>query len=184
LFPDLGENNYINMMPVDGVARICVAAAIQSPEYLTVLNASKRSLTFNSYLSSLVTYGYDVRKVTYDAWRNSLQAYVRTTTEAKRQEHALLPLYHLAVSDLPTDSRSPALDNKNAQAVLKGVGKGDVKPAFAVTEELVGKYLKYLVAVGFMPAPTVSGAKPLPDLEVSDERMAALRTIGGRGAVA
>ena len=188
-YPELGFSNYINAMPVDGVARLCVAAAIAPPAQMTVLNAAARSLTFDAYLALLPRYGYDVHRVSYDAWRLALNDYVRTTSErADRPEHALLPLYHLAVSDLPNDSRSPPLDNTNARAVLRNAAKlvngaAETRPAFAVTEELVGRYLAYLVAIGFMPPPTLEDAIPLPKLEVGQERLEALRSIGGRGAV-
>jgi thioester reductase-like protein len=65
-YPEIGLNNYINMMPVDGVARICVAAAASLPEVFGLLNARSRTMGFEVYLSMLEVYGYDVQKVSYD----------------------------------------------------------------------------------------------------------------------
>jgi len=187
-YPDLGSNNYINMMPVDGVAKIIVAASSSAPEKMCVLNATARSMTFNDYLGTLSAYGYNVSKVPYEAWTTWLQDYVETTVKAERTEHALLPLYHLAVTDLPNDSRSPLLDNANVQAVLKhdAENRNDVVAEVAdkITEELVGRYLSYLCEIGFIEKPKSRKGKSLPKVEISKEQREALAKIGGRGAVA
>jgi L-aminoadipate-semialdehyde dehydrogenase len=52
-FPELGDDNFINMMPVDGVAQICVAAALEPRSDMKVINAVSRTMTFNTYLFSL-----------------------------------------------------------------------------------------------------------------------------------
>jgi L-aminoadipate-semialdehyde dehydrogenase len=186
-YPDLGPDNYINCMPVDGVARICIAAASSPPSDMRVLNATARSLTFSDYLGALSVYGYNVGKVPYETWTAWLQDYVATTVAVKRQEHALLPLYHLAVTDLPNDSRSPPLNNTNVKAVLEEDKKtrelGEV--AGQITVELVGRSLSYLVEIGFMDRPKVGKGKlPLPKVELSQKQRDALAKIGGRGAVA
>ncbi|KAF2405155.1 L-aminoadipate-semialdehyde dehydrogenase [Trichodelitschia bisporula] len=186
-YPDLGRNNYINMMPVDWVARICVAAAASPPERLSVLNATNRSTTFGEYLSALATFGYDVKKRPYDIWKTNLQKYVANTVEKKLPEHALLPLYHLAVTDLPNDSKSPALDDLKAKATLRrylGTTGEDIRSAGAVTEELVGLYVSYLCEVGFLPHPESGVGVALPKVELTAKQSEALARVGGRGAVA
>jgi L-aminoadipate-semialdehyde dehydrogenase len=176
--------NKINMMPVDGVARICVAAAASPPDVLRVLNSTSRTMTFDQYLSSLNTYGYDVPRVPYEVWKAKLQDYVMTTTEAKREEHALLPLLQLAVTDLPNDSKSPALGDRNMKDVMRtyasAVGANH-EVADKVTEELVGRYISYLVAIGFVEKPVEGKGKPLPPVEMNAEQLEALKRIGGRG---
>lgn len=186
-YPDLGDKNYINCMPVDGVARVCIAAASAPPPDMRVLNATARSLTFNDYLGALSVYGYNVGKVPYETWTAWLQDYVATTVAVKRPEHALLPLYHLAVTDLPNDSRSPPLDNANAKAVLEDDKQTQAlgKVADHITVELVGRSLSYLVEIGFMDKPKGGRGKlPLPKVELSQEQRDALAKLGGRGAVA
>jgi L-aminoadipate-semialdehyde dehydrogenase len=182
-YPELGLKNYINMMPVDGVARICVAAAASPPEVFGLLNATSRTMAFEIYLSMLELYGYNVQKVTYDVWKTKLQDYVTTTAEAKRPEHALLPLYHLAVTDLPNDSKSPALATRNMRDVVQAYATKE-PVADKVTEELVGKYISYLCEIGFLERPVEGKGKPLPKAEISAEQREALAKVGGRGAVA
>ena len=59
----------------------------------------------------------------------------------------------------------------------------DVSGGSAVTQELVGKYLSYLCAVGFLQPPSRSGPAQLPSLKLSREQMEAQKYIGGRGAI-
>lgn len=83
--PDI--SNSINMVPVDHVARLVVAAAFQPPSTkLGVVHVTSHPrLTFNDYLSSLQQYGYDVPEVPYKQWRDSVEAFV----EKGEEEHAL-----------------------------------------------------------------------------------------------
>jgi L-aminoadipate-semialdehyde dehydrogenase len=173
-------------MPVDGVSRIVVAAAASPPEELELLNSTNRSMSFDTYLSVLEDYGYDVQKVSYDIWKAKLEDYVTTTAETKREEHALLPLYHLAVTDLPNDSRSPALGTRNMRAVVKAyAAHAKVDVADKLTEDLVAKYLSYLCEIGFLERPVNGkGKKALPKVEIGAEQRDALAKIGGRGAIA
>jgi L-aminoadipate-semialdehyde dehydrogenase len=173
-------------MPVDGVSRIIVAAAASPPAELELLNSTSRTMSFDTYLSVLEDYGYDLHKVSYDVWKAKLEDYVTTTADAKREEHALLPLYHLAVTDLPNDSRSPALGTRNMRAVVKGyTAKGKEDVADKLTEDLVAKYLSYLCEIGFLErSADGKGKKTLPKVEVGAEQREALAKIGGRGAIA
>lgn len=192
-FPDLGKENSINAMPVDGLAQICAAAAAYPPTTdqgkggVKVLNATRRSMTFNDYFRCLVKYGYGVQRASYEAWRMMLQDYVNFTAEEGYEEHALLPLFHLAVSDLPADSRSPALDDANTRALLERAaadGLGDGKePSFELGEQVVERYLAYLHEIGFIPSPTRKAAKTLPTVQIGKEQREALGKVEGRGAV-
>jgi L-aminoadipate-semialdehyde dehydrogenase len=177
-YPDLGDDNYINMMPVDGVAQIIVAAATNTPRGMKTLNAVSRTISFNSYLSILSKGGFNVKQVDYDAWRSQLQQYVASSPAEKREEHALLPLYHLAVSDLPSDSRSPKLNSSNTKDVLARVSVDlDSLPA---TEEVLARYLAYLAAIGFLTLPEDFA---FPKVELSQETRDALAKVEGRGKI-
>jgi L-2-aminoadipate reductase len=181
-FPELGDDNFINMMPVDGVAEACVAAALQPPRpNVAVLNAVSRTMTFNAYLFSLQRLGYNVIYTRYDNWRAKLQQYVASSAGGNGEEHALLPLYHLAVSDLPADSRSPNLSVANAKAVLAAEPQKP-KARFEVTDEILKRYFAYLIDVGFLPQPEELEVE-LPKIQLSEERRAALSKIGGRGKI-
>lgn len=200
-FPDLGKQNSINAMPVDGLATICVAAAAYPPTQaasllengdkgtgcVKVLNATRRSMTFNDYLRCLNKYGFAVQRASYEAWRLMLQDYVNFTAEEGYEEHALLPLFHMAFSDLPADSRSPALGDENTKTLLERAGmdggSGGEEVRFEIDEGVVGRYLAYLKEVDFLPQPTRVGALVLPKVQIEKEQREALGKIEGRGAV-
>ncbi|KAI9870865.1 MAG: large subunit of alpha-aminoadipate reductase [Pleopsidium flavum] len=96
-----------------------------------------------------------------------------------------MPLYHFVTGDLPQNTRAPELDDTNAAAVLRADAKWsgeDVSDGSGVTEDLLGIYLSYLVAIGFMPPPQPAGeAKPLPQIALAKEQQEALNKVGGRG---
>ncbi|KAF2153299.1 large subunit of alpha-aminoadipate reductase [Myriangium duriaei CBS 260.36] len=181
--PDI--TNSINMVPVDHVARLVVAAAFYPPEQRpgVVHLTSHPRLTFNDYLSSLQQYGYDVPEVPYKQWRDSVEAFV----EKGEEEHALLGLYHMVTGDLPANTKAPELDDRNAAAALKAdqarTGQ-DLSGGSAVTVEKVGVYMSYLIARGFMPKPPKEGHLTLPTIKLSSEQVSALEKIGGRGGAA
>ncbi|KAL8834746.1 MAG: hypothetical protein Q9170_003623 [Blastenia crenularia] len=110
-----------------------------------------------------------------------------TTEEGeKKEDHALLPLYHFVTADLPSHTRAPELDDKNMQIALtsylnsdlasmartnEGQEKGAVghavdavggkKEEEYVTEDVVGRYIAYLVSIGFLPPPEGKGEMEL-----------------------
>lgn len=98
-----------------------------------------------------------------------------------------MPLYHFVTADLPSNTKAPELDDTNAAAALladaawSGI---DASAGAGVTEELVGLYASYLVQIGFLPAPTIAGARPLPTAQLSEEQRKTLLSIGGRGSAA
>ena len=80
----------------------------------------------------------------------------------------------------------PELGDANAAGALRAdaafTGE-DLSAGAGVTEDLMGRYLAYLVAVGFMPAPPGPGKQPLPDVRISPEQKTALLRVGGRGGL-
>lgn len=160
LVPDI--NNTVNMVPVDHVAR-CVALAAVAPlpapnNALSVLHITAYPRpTFNGFLSSLIKYGFVVERCEYLVWRSQLERHVMNV-----QDNALFPLLHFVLDDLPTSTKAPELGDANTRALL-------VPHTSAVTstvdDELMGKYLAWLVHVGFLPAPTNKMAENrLPEL--------------------
>ncbi|KAI9824562.1 MAG: putative NRPS-like protein biosynthetic cluster [Thelocarpon impressellum] len=176
--------NTVNMVPVDHVALVVVASALHPPvSPLGVVHVtSLRRLRFDEYLATLATFGYDVAQVEYKTWRTALEKYV---SNGDNEVHALMPLYHYVTSDLPASTVAPELDDRNATLVLEAdakVSDVEVVRGSAVSEGLIGGYLAYLVAVGFLPAPPVGHQRrPLPPCQLGDEQREALGKVGGRG---
>ncbi|TDZ25510.1 L-2-aminoadipate reductase large subunit [Colletotrichum orbiculare MAFF 240422] len=175
--------NTINMVPVNHVARLVVASALHPPRQpLGVAQVTSHPrLTFRTYLGALEKYGYDVPEVEYSDWSQALQNYV-----AEGKEHALMGLYHLATTDLPGDSIAPELDDVNAAAALRSDAEltgEDLSAGGAVTDETIGRYISYLIAIGFLEAPPKAGELAIPQADISPEQKEALLRVGGRGAL-
>ena len=171
LVPDM--NNTINLVPVDHVARSTAFAAVSPlPEpnaHLSVLHvAAFPRPTYNEFLSALSLYGYAIERCEYLVWRRQLERHVMEV-----QDNALFPLLHFVLDDLPTSTKSPELNDANMCALLKPHMK---EPNRTVVQDLVGKYLAWLVEVGFLPTPP-QGGKPLPKLD----HAAATRAVGRSG---
>ncbi|KAF5383313.1 hypothetical protein D9615_004989 [Tricholomella constricta] len=158
LVPDM--NNTINMVPVDHVA-LCTSLAAVSPlseAPMSVCHITARPLpTFNRMLSSLKQYGFATEPCEYVVWRRKLERHVMEV-----QDNALFPLLHFVLDDLPTSTKAPELDDTNTATLLKQ-HTGEL--ATTVSDPLMGLYLAWLVAAGFLPSPTLpSPEKQLPSL--------------------
>lgn len=189
-------NNTVNMVPVNHVARTVVACAFHPATEQGVCVAQITGhprLRFNQYLSALETYGYNAKIIDYVPWAASLEDYVAT-----HEDFALMPLFTFVANDLPSNTLAPELDDRNAEASLyedaKWTGE-DVSAGSGVTKNIIGQYLAYLVAVGFLPPPMKgrevngharmpSSMKMLPRVNVDDDQKKALANVGGRGATA
>ncbi|KAF7717972.1 L-aminoadipate-semialdehyde dehydrogenase large subunit [Penicillium ucsense] len=183
--PNIG--NSVNACPSDYVVRVVISAAFYPPANKTgvVHVTGQPRLRFNEFLGALETYGYPIKQIDYIPWASSLEHYVNDGQhDDKESQHALMPLYHFVVSDLPSNSKAPELDNTWASAGLKtdtawsGV---DASAGAGITVELIGLYASYLVAIGFLPAPTVDGARPLPPVPITEEQKRMILNVGGRG---
>ncbi len=182
-------NNTVNMVPVNHVARTVVACAFHPPKSgpdgvgVAQITGHPR-LRFNQYLSTLQTYGYDANLTDYVPWASSLEHYV-----SSHEDFALMPLFTFVANDLPSNTRAPDLDDRNAESALyedaKWTGE-DVSAGAGVTKREVGLYLAYLVEVGFLPKPRGEGVgvKRLPRVEVGDAQREAMKRVGGRGGLA
>ncbi|KAH0353186.1 large subunit of L-aminoadipate-semialdehyde dehydrogenase, partial [Aureobasidium melanogenum] len=181
--PDI--TNTINMVPVDHVARLVIATALNQPVAPMVVChvTGHPRLTFNQYLAALEAFGYEAPKVDFPKWRDAVEKFV----EQGKEEHALLGLYHMVTGDLPGSTKAPELDDRNAAAALKADAARsgqDFSAGSAVTEDIVGQYLSFLIARGFMPKPTKKGIKTLPEARITQEQIEALDRVGGRGGAA
>ena len=84
-----------------------------------------------------------------------------------------MPLYHFVTGNLPENTKAPELDDSNTATALRADAKWtgeDVSEGTGVTEDLLGLYLSYLVAIGFIPQTVLTRTQ-----------QEALSKIGGRG---
>ncbi|PMB71723.1 L-2-aminoadipate reductase large subunit [Beauveria bassiana] len=179
--------NTVNAVPVNHVARVVVAASLNPlPQGVHVVHVTGHPrLRMNEYLSLLEYYGYKVPEVDYAAWKSDLERYVTAGGAEKDQEqHALMPLYHFCVDDLPANTRAPELDDQHAIRVLKDDADNwtgvDESSGYGIGKDEVGRYLRYLAEIKFVGWPTGKG-RPLPELQLSAAQLAAAAGVGGRG---
>ncbi|EGW34810.1 alpha-aminoadipate reductase [Spathaspora passalidarum NRRL Y-27907] len=185
LYPDI--TNKVNMVPVDHVARVVTATALHPPveSELAVAHVTGHPrIHFNDFLGCLKTYGYEVNSADYPVWKTALEKYV----VEQANESALFPLLHFVLDNLPQDTKAPELDDTNAATSLKldaewsGVDASEGK---GVTPDQTGVYISYLIKIGFLPGPTGTGEKKLPEVELSKETLSLIsQGAGGRGSAA
>ncbi|KAI3319047.1 putative aminoadipate protein [Xylariaceae sp. AK1471] len=173
--------NTVNACPVNHVARLVVASALNPiPNGVHVIHVTAHPrLRMNEYLSIIEYYGYKAPEVSYDSWKSELETFVSAGTLEKDQEqHALMPLFHFCMNDLPANTRAPELDDRNAAAVLKTDAENwtgvDESFGYGISRDDVGKYLGYLAKIRFIGPPSEKG-RPLPEILVDAQ------AVGGRG---
>jgi L-aminoadipate-semialdehyde dehydrogenase len=142
----------------------------------------------NEFLSALSYYGYDVPEVDYEDWKTQLEEFVSAGSVEKDQEQsALMPLFHMATSNLPSTTRAPELDDRNAVKVLKADADRwtgiDDSAGEGISREDIGRYLRFLAEIKFMPFPTGRG-RELPTISADIAQAQAQWGVGGRGGAA
>lgn len=175
LTPDM--HNTINMVPVDHVARISALACLDNAQNLDKVNQTRGThakvyhvtshpvIRLNDLLGALSRYGWNVERTDYIQWRQRLEEHVLSSNE----DNALFPLLHFVLDDLPTSTKSPEIDDRHTQALLDAASEGKKQgTVMGVDKALVGTYLAWLVAVGFLPQPG-AGGEVLPTLSGSGE---------------
>lgn len=180
--------NTVNAVPVNHVARVVVAAALNplaGGVHVIHVTAHPR-LRMNEYLAILEYYGYTTPEVSYADWKEELEKFVSAGALEKDQEqHALMPLYHFCMNDLPANTKAPEMDDRNAVAVLRADADRwtgvDDSTGHGVTREDVGRFLRYLAEIKFVPEPMGRGRR-LPDLSDELREAVAVGGVGGRGA--
>ena len=186
-------NDFLSTLEVYGYT----APQVPYPEWRTALEKyvstpAPAAPTSSTLATSSAT--NDTTKQTQDATEQS-------------EPHALLPLFDWVTDDLPRDTQSVLLDDTNTQAVLKAQAQAlssknepgrektghESGVSSSVTSDLVGMYLGYMLAIGFIPAPppessatsspAPSGLKieKVPVLDLSLEQRDALKVVGRGG---
>lgn len=179
--------NTVNSVPVNHVARVVVAAALNPVAggvHVAHVTGHPR-LRMNEFLASLEYYGFKAPEVDYEVWKYDLENYVSAGGQEKDQEqHALMPLFHFCVNDLPATTRAPELDDRNTVQILKADGEDwtgvDESAGYGISREVVGKILKFLTEIKFVGKPLAKG-RALPELNLSSEQLQAIGAVGGRG---
>lgn len=173
-------HNTVNACPVDYVADSCVnvmAKSHQSVEKLVYHVWNNQHVRFVDFFQALVNFGFEKTVSSDDAeqelnrqlafipyleWRDELMKYTVSSAD-----HALYPLLHFVLGDLPTSTKSPSLDNSNLEWANSNMG---MKQWSLVTDRfsneqnetansnnddnsLMEKYLTYLCQVGFFEWP-------------------------------
>jgi len=178
-------DNTINMVPVDHVARIVVAAGLfagggseQGRSSMQAVQVTPHPrISWSAFLGALTPY-YALKALPYPEWRRAVLSYVEA---GDGEEFAASPLLELLTDDFPGATTERLLRDEHAARVLAADGV-DASRDCSVTKELVALYVAYLRQIGFMPE--VNGAGDLPDVQIGEEQMVALRGLAGRGAVA
>lgn len=179
--------NSVNMVPVEHVACTVVASAFSPPvSPLGVVHVTSHPrLRFDQFLETLELHGYNVPQESYDSWRARVEKQASSSKGNSSDINVLMPLYDFVTNDLPSNTKAPELDDTNAAIALRSDAEwtGENRSAGAgVTGELMGVYLAYLVATGFLPAPKETvGKKLLPRVEISSQQLQVLGKVGGRG---
>lgn len=174
--PDI--HNTVNMVPVDHVARIVALAALDAAHtqpsattHACVYHVTSHpTIRYSAFLGALARYGWRVERREYVEWRQALENHVLSTASdaaqgseaASVESNALFPLLHFVLDDLPTSTKSAELDDRHTEALLRA--HGELKVVRGVDTPILGLYLAWLVAVGFLPAPDAPGALKLPPL--------------------
>ena len=138
----------------------------------------------SEFLSALEFYGYKVPEVDYDKWKTQLEEYVSAgSVEKDLEQSALMPLFHMAISNLPSTMRAPELDDRNTVAVLKAdadLWTGiDDSTGEGIAREDIGRYLRFLSETKFMPPPSGRG-RELPAISIDVVQVQSQEKIGGR----
>ncbi|KAI1822510.1 alpha-aminoadipate reductase [Xylaria intraflava] len=181
--------NSVNAVPVDHVARVVIAAALNPLPGVNVVHVTAHPrLRMNEFLSVLNYYGYNVPEVDYEEWKTRLEEFVSAgSIEKDHEQSALMPLFHMATSNLPSTTRAPELDDRNAVAVLKADADRwtgvDDSAGEGITREDIGRYLRFLAEIKFMPWPTGRG-RELPAIPAGIAQAQAQWGVGGRGGTA
>ena len=105
-----------------------------------------------------------------------------------------MPLYHFVITDLPSNTKAPEMDNANAVRVLEvdaqltgddisvnniaGAGVGvDTDKGHERIEHLMGFYLSYLIAIDFLPLPLTPSSPPSGGENTGSERRLERRSL-------
>ncbi|KAG0199061.1 hypothetical protein BGX28_007605 [Mortierella sp. GBA30] len=157
-------NAAVNICPVDYVAQ-CVVSVATSPGSEAVMvyqvtHPTASPFRFNDFFQILNRYGYEVLAADYSSWRRAL-----TDRAIKSQDTALYTLLHMVMDDQMGTTESPELSDVHTQRIVFPNSTFDATPR--MNTELVGRYLAFMIKIGFLNQPILKGENilALPDIE-------------------
>ena len=148
--PDVEQN--IEMTPVDYMSQAIIHLSERATTPGTVFHLfNSRPITISELATSIRSFGYALRRISYDEWRETLQ---RLTQEMP--EHALAPLLLF----FPEKPSSESVDNTALHTLFATTntqeGLAEMARAYPSShEQLIHTYLSYFVQCGLLPAPSV-----------------------------
>ncbi|KAJ3179953.1 large subunit of alpha-aminoadipate reductase [Gaertneriomyces sp. JEL0708] len=158
--------NVVNMCPVDYVAgvisHVCATPSALDMGVFQMWNPER--FRFDDLFAGVSQCGYKgLQPTDYIAWRTALM-----DLTLSENDNALYPLLHFVLDDLPTSTKSPELDDANVCKVIQNSTVSCRKIA-----DLMGLYLGYFVAVGFLDEPQGEGKENI-------ERLTAWESVRGQ----
>lgn len=154
-------SNVVNMCSVDYVASIMGAIVLLWQE----ATARHPTAVFHTWNHSRYRFN-DLFKFMKDSYSGVIELefteYVQWRTHLmnhsiKQSDHALMPLLHFVLDDLPTSTKAPDLDDVNTQWLLQlyetkfGQTQLFRPPPQQDMGILMEKYFRYLIKVGYLP---------------------------------
>jgi L-aminoadipate-semialdehyde dehydrogenase len=99
--------------------------------------------------TSLIEMGYSLKRVDYIEWRKALMELTISSAD-----HALYPLLHFVLDDLPTSTKSALLDDRNSRFVCeREIERRGMSGLTLRCDEVHSKmkmYVEYFAKVGFL----------------------------------
>ncbi|KAI9347701.1 hypothetical protein BDR26DRAFT_1004815 [Obelidium mucronatum] len=151
-------SNIVNMCSVDYVAdAVAEVAAKEESLALGVFHIwNANHYRFDDLFSQIKAFGYNVQPTDYITWRTSLMDLTLAPiieAEKEKDPHALFPLLHFVLDDLPTSTRSPELDESNTRKICEGS-----KVVCPDMRNVMALYFGYLRETGFLGEPSSDAA--------------------------
>ncbi|KAI9362960.1 hypothetical protein DFJ73DRAFT_811755 [Zopfochytrium polystomum] len=151
-------SNIVNMCTVDYVAGATVeilASGGIKRECAVFHIWNQHHFRFDDLFSFLPVNGYAVTPTDYIQWRTALMDLTLNPATPADDQHALYPLLHFVLDDLPTSTRSPELDDAQTRDVVSGTNV--ICPDMRAVMPL---FLSYFIETGFLERPQSSGNLP------------------------
>ncbi|HVK19973.1 MAG TPA: thioester reductase domain-containing protein [Actinokineospora sp.] len=147
----------LELVPVDYCAAAVAHIALAGREPSIYNLPGARSVTMDEVVDHIIDCGYPLRLLPYSQWREELLAAVE-----RGEDNELAPYLPLLDPDRPAEEigiagSKPVFDSTNTTEALRGSGI----TCGAVDRELMDRYLRYFVEIGYLP-PAGASVAPLP----------------------
>ncbi|MBM7774862.1 thioester reductase-like protein [Actinokineospora baliensis] len=139
----------LELVPVDYCAKAIAHIALSGAAPATYHLPGARTVDMDEVVDHIIALGYPLRTLPYRRWREELVAAVEGGAD-----NELAPYIPLLDQDRPAEEiglagSRPVFDNARLAAALAGSGI----TARPVDRDLMDLYLRYFVAIGYLPAP-------------------------------